>query len=259
MNMRNNVFKRAILAGEPQIGLWAGLCSATVVEVIANAGFDWIVIDTEHAPNELPNVVEQLRALAGWHTTAVVRPTWNDIVLIKRFLDVGAQTLLIPFIQNAEEATRAATSMRYPPHGIRGVAAMHRASSYGFDTDYFARVHEELCLLVQLETRAALAELEAIAEVDGVDGIFIGPSDLAADMGHLGNNRHPDVQAAIADACRRCQRIGKPVGILTPVLEDARKFLDMGITFVAVGSDIGLLRWTSENLLKSFKQDGTKL
>jgi 4-hydroxy-2-oxoheptanedioate aldolase len=253
MEMPINKFKRAIQSGERQIGLWSGLGSATALEIIADSGYDWIVLDTEHSPNELPDVLEGLRALSNSNTSAVVRPAWNDVVLIKRFLDIGAQTLVVPFVQNAEEAARAVTAMRYPPQGVRGVSVATRANRYGRATDYFSRVHDELCLIVQLETREALDELEAIADTDGVDGIFIGPSDLAANMGHLGDSGHREVQEAIADACARCLKLGKPAGILAPLEADARRFLDMGFTFVAVGSDIGVLRRASERLLKAFK------
>jgi 4-hydroxy-2-oxoheptanedioate aldolase len=254
MDIPVNAFKRAILAGERQIGLWSGLGSATALEILAGSGYDWIVIDTEHAPNELPDVLAGLRAVSGGTATAVVRPAWNDVILIKRFLDIGAQTLLVPFIQNAAEARQAVTFMRYPPLGVRGVSLGQRANHYGRVADYFERVHGELCLLVQLETPAALAQLEAIGEVEGVDGIFIGPSDLAAGMGHLGNSGHPEVQEAIAEACGRCRRLGKPAGILAPLEADAKRYLGMGFTFVAVGSDIGLLRRSSEDLLKIFKE-----
>jgi 2-keto-3-deoxy-L-rhamnonate aldolase RhmA len=180
-----------------------------------------------------------------------VRPPWNDLVLVKRYLDVGAQTLLIPFVQSADEAARAVSSMRYPPHGVRGVAAAQRANRYGRAADYFTRVHDELCLLVQLETRQALAALEAIAAVEGVDGLFFGPSDLAADLGHLGNPRHPDVQDALAAACARARRAGKAAGTLAPVEEDARRYLEMGFAFVAVGTDIGLLRHGTDHLRRA--------
>jgi 4-hydroxy-2-oxoheptanedioate aldolase len=254
MELPRNAFKRAILAGRPQIGLWSSSCSSTVMEIIAGAGYDWIVIDTEHAPNELPDVIDHLRAMKGAAAAAVVRPAWNDLVLIKRLLDAGAQTLLVPFVQSPEEAARAVAAMRYPPRGARGVGLSHRANAYGRVAGYFGDAEEELCLLVQIETRTALAALDTIAAVDGVDGIFIGPSDLAADLGHLGDNRHPEVEGAIAQALARCQAAGRPAGILTSVEEDALRFLDMGFTFVAVGSDLGLLRRASEELCHRFRR-----
>src|SRR2546425_8919408 len=170
-----NPFKQAIREGRPQIGLWSSLCSNVSAGVISGAGFDWILVDTEHAPNELPLVFSQLQGLVGGTAAPVVRPAWNDVVLIKRFLDIGTQNLLIPFVQNAAEARAAVAATRYPPDGVRGVAVLHRANRYGRMKDYLQRVHSELCVIVQIESRAALQELEAIAAVDGVDGLFIGP------------------------------------------------------------------------------------
>ncbi len=253
MEIRRNRFKRALAAGERQTGLWMSLCSPTVAELIGPSGFDWLVLDSEHAPNELPDIVAQLRALEGAHPEPVVRPAWNDTVLIKRFLDAGAQTLLVPFVQNADEARQAVRAMRYPPQGVRGVAVAPRANRYGRVKDYVARVNDELCLLVQVETRAALAEIAAIAAVDGVDGIFIGPSDLAADFGRLGDPGHPDVQAAIEAAAAACAAAGKPAGILAPVEADARRYIGWGYRFVAVGSDLGLLRGAADALAARFR------
>jgi 4-hydroxy-2-oxoheptanedioate aldolase len=253
MDIARNDFKRALAEGRRQIGLWSSSGSPAAVEMLGHAGYDWILLDTEHTPSELPDVVAQMRALVGSPTEAVVRPAWNDPVLIKRLLDAGAQSLLIPFVQDEQEALQAVRAIRYPPHGIRGVSVSSRANRYGRVTDYFGRVHDELCLLVQLETRAALQRLEAIAAVDGVDGIFIGPSDLSADLGHLGNPGHPDVQAAIRAGVETCRRLGKAAGILAPVEEDARRYLDWGFTFVAVGADMGLLRKAADELIRRFR------
>ena len=253
MQIRHNRFKRALAAGERQTGLWMALCSPTAAELIGGSGYDWLVLDTEHAPNELPDIVAQLRALEGAPAEPVVRPAWNDTVLIKRFLDAGAQTLLVPFVQNADEARHAARAMRYPPDGVRGVAVAPRANRYGRVRDYVARVNDELCLLVQVETRAALDQIAAIAAVDGVDGIFVGPSDLAADFGHLGDPGHPEVQAAIQAAGRACAAAGKPAGILAPAEADARRYIAWGYRFVAVGSDLGLLRGAADALAARFK------
>src|ERR1051325_5020514 len=197
MDIPTNQLKRALLQVLPQIGLWSSLSSHISVEVIAGSGFDWLLIDTEHSPNDVTMVVGQLQAMTGGTATAVVRPAWNDPILFKRFLDIGVQSFLVPWIQNADEARRAVAATRYPPEGIRGVATTIRANRFGRVKDYFARVHAELCVVVQIETQAALGNLEEIAAVDGVDALFIGPSDLAADMGHLGNSAHPDVRAAI--------------------------------------------------------------
>src|SRR5262245_21624590 len=222
MDMPTNTFKQAIRAGRPQIGLWASLCSNLAAEVIAGAGFDWVLLDTEHAPNELPIVFGQLQALVGSTAQPVVRPAWNDLVLIKRLLDIGAQNLLIPYVQNAAEAQAAVAATRYPPQGVRGVAVMFRGNHYGRIKDYHHRVQEQLCVIVQIETRTALENIEAIAAVEGVDGLFIGPSDLSAALGHLGDSGHPEVRGAIENAVTRIRKAGKPAGILAPVEADAR-------------------------------------
>jgi 4-hydroxy-2-oxoheptanedioate aldolase len=249
-----NPFKQAILQGRPQIGLWCSLCSNVAAEVIAGSGFDWILLDTEHAPNELPMVFSQLQALVGGTAAPVVRPAWNDMVLMKRLLDVGVQNLLVPYVQTAEEARAAVAATRYPPQGIRGVAVSHRGNRYGRIQDYFKRSNEEICLVVQIETRLALKNIEAIAVIDGVDGLFIGPSDLAADHGHLGEPGHPEVRAAIEDAFQRIRKAGKAPGILAPVEAEARHWLAAGCVVLAVGSDSSLLARQSEQLAAKFRQ-----
>jgi 4-hydroxy-2-oxoheptanedioate aldolase len=242
MDLPVNRFKHAIAAGQLQIGLWCSLCSNIAADILRDAGFDWLLLDTEHSPNEIPDILSQLQACEGGTATAIVRPAWNDTVIIKRCLDVGAQTLLVPYVQNAEEAKRAVEAVRYPPAGVRGVAVASRASHYGRVSGYLQKANAEICLLVQVETRAAMAELEAIAAVEGVDGVFIGPSDLSASLGHIGNPGHPEVQKALEECVRRLKDIGKPAGILTPNEEEVRRYIGWGYTFVAVGSDVGLLR-----------------
>ena len=247
-----NAFKQAITQGRRQIGFWLSLGSAAVAEVVAGAGYDWVMVDTEHGPNDLQSVIDQLRVLEG-ATTPVVRPAWNDPVLIKRLLDAGAPALLVPFVRNAEEAVRAVASTRYPPRGIRGVATSQRASRWGQRSDYVRRYEEELCVIVQLETGASLGEIEKIAAVPGVDALFVGPSDLAADLGHLAETGHPEVQAAIADAIARGRRAGKPMGIFAPGEAEARSYLELGVTFVAVGTDAGVVRRGAEGLAAAFR------
>jgi 4-hydroxy-2-oxoheptanedioate aldolase len=247
-----NRFKRALAEGRTQIGLWTSLGTGTSAEILGGAGFDWLLIDTEHSPTELPMVLDQLRALEGGTATPIVRPAWNDPVLFKRLLDLGVQTLLVPYVQGVEEARRAVAATRYPPAGMRGIAAVHRANRYGRVKDYHTRADVEMCVLVQLETRRGLAELEAIAAVDGVDGLFIGPSDLAGDLGYLGDNRHPEAVAVIGEACARARKVGKPIGILAPVEDDARHYLDLGFSYVAVGSDLAVLRTAVEQLRARF-------
>ena len=253
MELPVNQFKRGIKAGKPQIGLWSSLSSHYSVEVIAGSGFDWLLLDTEHSPNDLENVVTQLQAASAYPTTAIVRPAWNDMVLIKRFLDVGVQTLLIPYVQTPEEAAQAVAYTRYPLRGVRGVAGTTRATRFGRVKDYFKRVEEELCVLVQVETRLGLDNLEAIAATDGVDGVFIGPADLSAGLGHLGDMAHPEVKKSIDDAIGRIRKAGKAPGILTAVEAEARHYLEIGCLFVAVGADVGLLARESEKLCAKFK------
>jgi len=253
VEFQKNAFKAALAAGKLQIGIWSSLCSNIAADILSDSGFDWILLDTEHSPNEIPDLVGQLQAVRGGTATPIIRPAWNDAVLAKRALDIGAQTLLFPYVQNAEEAKRAVESTRYPPQGIRGVSVAARASRYGRTPGYLGRANTETCVLVQVETRAALNELEAIARVDGVDGVFIGPSDLAASLGHIGNPAHADVQAAIKDAVDRLKKAGKPAGILTGNEDEARRYIEWGFLFVAVGADVGLLAKNADALAKKFK------
>ena len=252
-DLQPNAFKRAIAAGKLQIGLWSSLCSPIVAEIIADSGFDWILLDSEHSPNEIPDLFAQLQACVRGTATPIVRPPWNDTVMAKRCLDIGAQTLLFPYVQNAEEAKRAVQSTRYPPDGVRGVSVASRASRFGRTPGYLGKANAEQCVLVQVETRSALDQIEAIAQVPGVDGVFIGPSDLAASLGHLGNPAHETVQAAIHDAVTRLKKLNKPAGILTGNEEEIRRYIDWGYLFVAVGSDIGVLANGSAALAKKFK------
>ena len=254
MQLPVNRFKQAIKAGRPQIGIWNSLTSNVVAEVIAPAGYDWALIDLEHAPNTLQTLLGQLEVYDPTPTTSIVRPAWNDPVMIKQILDLGANSLLFPMIQTAEEAKRAVASTRYPPKGIRGVSLAQRHNRFGRYKDYFQRIEDELCVLVQIETKAALGRLEEIAAVDGVDGLFFGPADLSADFGYLGQPGHPEVRAALEDAVARCKKVGKPAGILTAVEADAKHFLKKGYTFVAVGSDSVLLTRAVDGLLQRMRE-----
>jgi 4-hydroxy-2-oxoheptanedioate aldolase len=253
-NLPRNAFKQALSRCERQVGLWCSLASPIAAEILAGAGFDWIVIDGEHAPNDITTLLPQLQAMRGGTAEPVFRVPWNDAVIIKRALDVGARSLLIPFVQNAEEARKAVAAARYPPLGIRGVAVVPRANDYGRVQDYHRNAHFDTCILVQLETRAALKEIEAVAAVEGVDGIFIGPSDLAADFGHLGNPKHPDVQAALKDAAARIRAAGKSAGMLTGNVDDTEALFELGFNFTAVGSDVGILARGAENLAARFRK-----
>lgn len=253
MENPTNRFKQAIAAGRLQIGLWSQLANPIAAEVISEAGYDFIVLDSEHAPNDVVTLLPQLQIIDRSPAAAVLRMPWNDMVLAKRFLDIGAQTLLVPYIQNAEEAALAVAHVRYPPEGVRGVATMHRANRYGRIKDYLRIAASEICVLVQVETRDALDRLEEIAAVDGVDGIFIGPADLAASMGEIGNPAHPEVQKAILAVPGRLKASSKPAGILSPVAADARCHIEAGYVFVAVGSDLALLANHTAALAASFR------
>lgn len=253
MELPQNAFKRALKAGRAQIGLWSSLSSNYTVEVIAGAGFDWILLDTEHSPNDLESVLSQLQAAAPYPTHPVVRVAWNDMVLIKRMLDIGAQSLLVPYVSTPEEAAAAVSYVRYPPAGVRGVAGTTRASRFGRVKDYAKRAHEEICLLVQVETQRALDNLEAICAVDGIDGVFIGPADLHASLGYPGEIANAKVKPLIDDAVRRIRKCGRAPGILTPSEADARHWLDCGALFVAVGADVGILARGAESLAAKFK------
>ena len=250
---RRNKFKAALKAKKLQIGLWQSLCSNIAAEICSDSGFDWLLLDTEHSPNEIPDLLTQLQAMELGTATPIIRPAWNDAVLAKRCLDIGAQTLLFPYVQNVAEAKAAVASTRYPPQGIRGVSVAARASRYGRVPGYLGKANEEICVLVQVETRQSLDQIEAIAKVDGVDGVFIGPSDLAASLGQLGNPAHADVQAAMKNAVERLTAVGVPAGILTGNEDEARRYIDWGYLFVAVGSDVGLLAKSADTLAKKFK------
>lgn len=252
--LAENRFKRAIRCGEQQVGLWSTLSTAFAAEVVAGAGFDWLLLDTEHSPADVLTVLSQLQALSGYPTVApVVRPASNDAVLIKRFLDVGAQTLLIPYVQSAAEAAAAVAAVRYPPKGIRGVSALTRATQFGRVQNYATQADGEICLLVQVETRAGLDALEQIAAVDGVDGVFIGPGDLAASLGHIGQPNHPEVADAVENAIRRVVACGKPAGVLTSDLPFAERCMVAGTSFTAVGIDVAVLARGAEALARRFK------
>ena len=254
MNLPQNAFKRALRAGQAQIGLWSSLSSNYTVEVIAGAGFDWNLLDSEHSPADIENLLTQLQAAASYPTHPVVRVPWNDMVTIKRVLDIGAQSLLIPYVSTAAEARSAVSYTRYPPSGVRGVAGTTRATRFGRIPDYARRAHEEICVLVQVETQQALDNIEAIAAVEGVDGIFVGPADLHASLGHAGEIANLKVKPLIDDAIRRIRRTGKAPGILTPNEADARHWLECGALFVAVGADVGILARGAEALAAKFKK-----
>lgn len=248
-----NPFKAALANGQRQIGFWLSMADAYLAEVSATAGFDWLLIDAEHAPNDVRSILSQLQAVAPYRAEAVVRPVNGDPALLKRLLDIGARNLLVPMIDTAEQAGACVSAVRYPPHGVRGVgSAVGRASRWSSRTDYLDIADSEICLLVQAETVTALDNLPAICAVDGVDGVFIGPADLAASMGHRGKPGHPEVQQAIEAAMRTIIASGKAAGTLTSDPALARRYLELGCTFVATGVDILMFANAARKLARDF-------
>jgi 4-hydroxy-2-oxoheptanedioate aldolase len=241
MDVPVNQFKRAIASGQTPVGTWLSSGSPATAEALGCAGFDFLVVDTEHTPIDVPQMTELLRTIAGTPAQAIVRPPWSDMVMVKRVLDAGAQTLLLPFVQDEDEARRAVAFTRYPPAGVRGVAGTHRASRFGNVSNYLRSADREMCVIVQIETVAALDRLPKIAAVDGVDSIFVGPNDLAASMGHLGDTGHAAVQEKLAFAARECRRLGKPCGIVGQNPDVVATFLDYGYSWVAVASDMAMM------------------
>ena len=255
MNIPTNQFLAAIQQGQTQIGCWVGLADANVAEALAGCGFDWLLLDGEHAPNDVRTVLEQLRAVAPYAVSPIVRPVQGDVALIKQYLDVGAQTLLVPMVDTPEHAALLVKATRYPPEGIRGVgAALARASRWNQIENYLNSANEQMCLLVQAETPLAMKNIEAIANTEGVDGVFFGPADLSASMGFRGQPSHPDVQKAIIDAIAKVRAAGKAAGILVTDKKLANDYLANGANFVAVGVDTTLLVRAATELAHSFKK-----
>ncbi len=253
-----NQFRQRLLARERLIGCWLSLASPITSEVLGVAGFDWLLLDAEHAPNDVLSLIPQLMALKDSVSAPVVRPPWNEPVVIKRLLDAGCNNFIVPFVENAEQARAAVAATRYPPEGVRGVSVSHRGNRYGAVPDYFKQANAHVAVIVQIENRTGVEAAADIAAVDGVDCLFIGPSDLAAAYGHLGQPNHPEVQQAMAQVHAAAQAAGKATGTLAPAEVDARRYLDMGMRFVAVGSDLGLLRMASQALRDKFTEPGAK-
>jgi 2-dehydro-3-deoxyglucarate aldolase/4-hydroxy-2-oxoheptanedioate aldolase len=232
------------LTGEgprPPLGTWLMSAGPATAEALGHSGFDFLVVDMEHVPIEVSDLAHILRAVGCTPADAVVRLAWNDQVLVKRVLDAGAQTIMLPFVQTAEEARLAVSYAKYPPMGVRGVAAVHRGSRFGRAADYLKRANDAVAVIVQLETPEAIERLPEIAAVPGLDALFVGPGDLAAAMGHIGNIAHPDVQALIERAARMARDAGKPVGIVGPNPDMVGRFIGYGYSFVAIGSDISMM------------------
>lgn len=250
-----NHFKAALKANRQQIGCWLALANAYTAEIAGGAGFDWLLLDGEHAPNDIPLLTAQLQALATSPSHPIVRVPIGEAWMIKQVLDIGAQTILVPMVESGSQAQELARAMLYPPQGMRGVgAALARASKFNAIPDYLQTANDQVCLLLQIESRAGLSALEDIANTDGVDGVFIGPADLAADMGYLGKPSAPEVQTAVEDAIKRIIACGKAAGILTSDLKLAKRYLDLGATFVAVGNDVNLFSNAMKNLASSVRE-----
>ncbi|HZI82693.1 MAG TPA: HpcH/HpaI aldolase/citrate lyase family protein [Casimicrobiaceae bacterium] len=254
MDLPVNRFKHAIVAGRTPVGAWLVSGAPSAAEALGCVGFDFLVVDMEHTPIDVPQMTEILRTIAGTPAQAIVRPPWNDMVWVKRLLDAGAQSLLFPFVQSAEEAKRAVAYTRYPSAGVRGVAAMHRGSRYGTIAEYQKRAHEEICVIVQIETTTAFDQIEAIAAVPGVDSLFIGPADLSASMGLLGDMGNTTVQDKLRAGAHACRELGKPCGIVGANPQIVDRFLDYGFSWVAVGSDLAMLVGRAQEFLGAVRK-----
>lgn len=252
MRIPENTFKKALLEGKQQYGFWLGLCSPLSAELCGHTGYDWLLVDGEHAPNDLNTVLAQLQAIAGTPAHPVVRIAEGNTAVIKQYLDAGVQTLLIPMVETAEQAHELVRAVQYPPKGVRGVGtALARAARWNMVDDYFGTVDDEMCLLVQIESVAGLENLDEILTVDGIDGVFIGPADLAASMGFLGNPAHPEVKAAVEDATRKIRKAGKPAGTLATSKTIAKHYESVGMQFVALGVDTLALASAAQNTLSN--------
>lgn len=250
-----NTLKAALAAKTVQHGIWMNLVSPIAAEALAGVGFDWLLIDGEHGPNDIPTILKQVQAI-GSRTSVVVRPPVGEVRIVKQLLDLGVQTLLIPMIENVEHAAQMVKAMLYPPHGNRGVgASVARASDYGRITDYIATANDQTCLILQIESRAGLAALPEILKLDGVDGVFIGPADLAADMGYPGNMNAPEVQQTIDATLKTIMASGKSAGILTFDAKTAARYQAMGVTFLGVGGDVAILTKAATALAAGVKAD----
>gem|GEM_PF-114447 len=255
-----NLFKSWLAEGRQPVplGCWIASASPILSEAMGWAGFDFLVLDMEHSPVDIPQALNILQAVSGTATTeVVVRLPWNDQVMVKRALDIGAFNLMFPYIQNAEEARRAVSYTRYPPQGLRGVAATQRASRYGTLSNYFEKADGSICVILQMETSKALSQLDEIVRVEGVDALFVGPADLSASMGHLGDIEHPHVQAVLAQTARTCRELGKPCGIIGGSAQRARHYIDLGFRFVAIGSDLSMLMARARETITAVRTDGS--
>ena len=255
MDVPSNRFKRALREGKPQIGLWLALADPVAAELCASAGFDWLLLDAEHGPNDLRTILAQLQAIAPYAGHPVVRVRVGDTHIIKQVLELGAQSMLIPMVETAEQAAAMVAAMQYPPAGVRGVGAvLGRSSRWNRIPQYLNQAGNEMCLLVQIETLRGVENVKAIAATPGVDGVFIGPADLSASMGHLGNMTHPDVLSAIERLIGEIRGAGKAPGILTTDEKLVKRYLELGCKFIAVGADTILLATSADRTASRFKE-----
>lgn len=257
--MAPNSFKSRLVQPQaaPPLGSWLMSGAPAVAEALGYCGFDFLVVDMEHSPIDIGETVAMLRALAATPCEGIVRIAWNDQVLVKRVLDAGARSLMFPFVQSADEAAAAVAYTRYPPQGVRGVAAIHRGSRYGLTTDYFRKASEELAVIIQLETPAAIERLPLIAAVPGVDSLFLGPGDLSAAMGRIGDIAHPEVQELIAKAARDARAAGKPIGIVGANPEMLARYFGYGYAWAAVASDLAMLTGRAVDWVGAIRGRGT--
>lgn len=247
-----NKFKHALKEGRQLVGFWMSLANPYTAELCAGAGYDFLTFDGEHSPTDIPIFLSLLQAVAPYSAPAVVRPPIGETYMIKQLLDLGAQNILIPIVETADEAKRLVEAVRYPPRGVRGVAGSTRAARFGHIADYLATADEEICLLLQVETRKGFDNFDAILAVEGFDGVFIGPSDTAAALGHLGNPMHPDVQSFIEECIVRIRQAGKAAGSLMVNEPAARRYIELGAQFVSVGTDLGILTSGVQGLAERF-------
>ena len=256
--IKQNQFKKALNDDKPSFGLWQGIPDSSVAEIGAGAGFDWVLIDAEHGPFDLRSVMSHLQAVEPYPVSALVRPVEGSTALIKQLLDIGAQTLLVPMVDSAEQAQQIVRAAKYPPQGIRGLGtSMARAANWNRTADYLTQANDEVCIIVQIETLAGLQNLESIVNVEGVDAVFIGPSDLSAAMGYLGDPGHPDVIAAIENGFKVIQQAGKSAGVLAVTKELVETYIDAGAKFIGVGVDAALLANATRQLAKQFICDAS--
>lgn len=256
MDIPCNQFKADLHADKTLIGLWLGLAETFSTEICAGAGFDWLLIDGEHGPNDLRSILAQLQAIEPYHSQAIVRPPQGDHVLIKQLLETGVQTLLIPMVETAAQATELVRAMRYPPAGIRGVgAALARASRWGRVKEYSTKANDQMCLLLQVETKTGFENLDSILEVEGIDGVFFGAADLAASYGHLGQSNHPFIIDTIETGLRKVKAAGKSGGVLCSDRQIVQRYYDAGARFIAVGVDALLLAAATTQLLQTYRPE----